>query len=238
MSVKRSFLWNDYLCHTKKIMFCNHVKGKYQLKMKEKKFIRWISIFVLSCLIQNFPYNSITRASQDNDTLVVISQHLKANRKILNSFECEYIRTRETNTDIENKNIKGRNQNLLVDIPERISYKGHFAFEGDKILSREEIGDAESYFLYIKNGDRVREIHWQSPRSSKENSSESLKNPRTFIIGTADDTDFNVIFFDFYCSLGFFKIFPRTYMKNMKGIKSFQCFNQPFFSKVEEVIVG
>ena len=31
MSVKRSFLWNDYLYNTEKIMFCNRVNGKCQI---------------------------------------------------------------------------------------------------------------------------------------------------------------------------------------------------------------
>ena len=156
-------------------MFCNYINGKCQLKMTYKNFIQWISIFVLSCLIQNFPYNSITRASQDNNTLAMISQHLKANREMLNSFECEYIRTRETNTDIENKNIKGRNQNLLVDIPERISYTGHFAFKDDKVLSFEDIGDTNDYLHFIKNGKQLRIV--------------SQYNPRTIVLGTEGNSN-------------------------------------------------
>jgi len=116
--------------------------------------------------------------ASDKETLAMIAQHLRANREVLNSFECEYVRSHENSTfgiQLMKERSKSRNPNIIIDMPEKMLYKGHFAFKDDKVLSFEDIEDTNDYLHFIKNGKQLRTI--------------SQNNPRTFVLGTEGNSN-------------------------------------------------
>ena len=109
----------------------------------------------------------------------MIAEHCRSNRQMLNSFECEYIRSREESASgiqAMRERLKNMNMESGVDfIPEKMVHKGRYAFKNDKVLFYEEIGDTNDYFQYIKNGNKLRVI--------------SDRDPKTVIIGTNGNSD-------------------------------------------------
>ncbi|MHC4322893.1 MAG: hypothetical protein ACYSUX_01325, partial [Planctomycetota bacterium] len=116
--------------------------------------------------------------ASDKETLSMIAQHLRANREVLNSFECEYVRSRENTTfgiQFMKEQVKSRNPDIIIDMPEKMVSKGHFAFKDDKVLTRENTEGADDYYHYVKNGKQLRTV--------------SQHNPRTFVLGTEGNSN-------------------------------------------------
>jgi len=139
---------------------------------------RLISVFGLLCLMNSCFLHAAELTASDKETLAMIAQHLRANREVLNSFECEYVRSRENSTfrtQLMKEQLKSRNPNDISDVPEQMVHKGHFAFKDDKVLSFEDIGDTNNYLHFIKNGKQLRAV--------------SQHNPKTFVLGTEGNSN-------------------------------------------------
>lgn len=111
--------------------------------MTKAKMVQLISVLGLLCFMNSYSLNAAELTASDKETLAMIAAHCKANRQMLSSFECEYIR--------------------LFDV--RSTFKGHFAFKDDKVLQYENIGDTNDYFQYIKNGKQLRIISDHGPKT-------------------------------------------------------------------------
>ena len=131
-------------------------------------------MFILFCLINNYSFNSTAFATQAKDTLSVIAGRCRANREMLNSFDCEYTRSINTYYDIE-KEVNRRNPHIKVELRPKQAFKGRFAFDGDKVLTRENTEGTDNYYHYVKNGKQLRTV--------------SQHNPRTFVLGTEGNSN-------------------------------------------------
>jgi len=148
------------------------------LNMIKINSLRWIGIFGLLCLTHNVSLNSAAWAATDKETLAIIATHCKAYREMLSSFECEYVRSHESSTfgiQLMKEQIKSRNPNIIIDMPEKMVYKGNFAFKDDKVLTRENTEGTDDYSHYVKNGKQLRTV--------------SQHNPRAFVLGTEGNSN-------------------------------------------------
>jgi thiol-disulfide isomerase/thioredoxin len=128
--------------------------------------------------MNSFFLHAAELTASDKETLAMIAQHLRANREVLNSFECEYVRSRENSTfgiQSMKERLKNRNPNIIIDMPEKKVHKGRFAFKDDKVLSFEDIADTNDYLHFIKNGKQLRTV--------------SQHNLRIFVLGTEGNPD-------------------------------------------------
>jgi thiol-disulfide isomerase/thioredoxin len=106
---------------------------------------RLISVFGLLCLTNTFSLHAAELTASDKESLSMIAQHLRANREVLNSFECEYVRSSEHSAY-------------------KREFKGYFAFKDNKVLSFEDTGDTNDYLHFIKNGKQLRTVSQHNPR--------------------------------------------------------------------------
>lgn len=136
--------------------------------------IRWISMFGLLCFISSHSYNSTALAAKNNNTLSIIAEFNRANREILNSMDYEYTRSINTYYDIQ-KEVSKRNPLIKVKSYPKLEFKGRFAFDGDKVLTRENTEGTDDYYHYVKNGKQLRTV--------------SQHNPRTFVLGTEGNSN-------------------------------------------------
>ena len=124
--------------------------------------IRWICMFILFCLINNYSFNSTAFATQAKDTLSVIAGRCTANREILNSIDLEYTRSINTYSDLQ-KEVSKRNPLIKVMSFPKLEFKGRFAFDGDKVLTSENTEGVDEYYQYVKNGKQIRNAQSQNP---------------------------------------------------------------------------
>ena len=126
--------------------------------------IRWISMFGLLCLISNDSYNSTTLDANNIQSVSIIAEFNRANREILNSIDYEYTRSINTYSDFQ-KEVSRRNPHIKVKLNPKLTFKGRFAFDGDKVLTRENVEGTDDYHHYVKNGKQIRDARFQNPRT-------------------------------------------------------------------------
>ena len=141
--------------------------------MSKTNLMRWT--LGLLCLLNSFFLKAAELTGSDKEILATIAAHCNANRQMLSSFECEYIRSREDSASgiqMMRERLKSMNTESGVDsIPEKMVYKGHYAFKDDKVLHYEDIEDMNDSFYYLKNGKQLR------------------VNRKTVVLGTEGESD-------------------------------------------------